>query len=158
MKNFTFKCLRRAVLVMFLNTLCFSSGAQVIVWGNNGNKQLFVPPSATNVIALAAGDRHCLALRADGMVVAWGANFTGEASVPSDLTNAVGIAAGSTHSVALRSDGSVAQWGHINGTSFSSPTTVPLEATNIASSGMFRQFFIERDKGPIHPDGRRCRT
>jgi hypothetical protein len=25
-----------------------------------------------------------------------------------------------------------------------------------ASSGMFRQFFIERDKGPIHPDGRRC--
>jgi hypothetical protein len=29
---------------------------------------------------------------------------------------------------------------------------------NIASSGMFRQFFIERDKGPIHPDGRRCPT
>jgi|SRR5208282_2162844 len=27
-----------------------------------------------------------------------------------------------------------------------------------ASSGMFRQFFIERDKGPIHPDGRRCLT
>ena len=26
----------------------------------------------------------------------------------------------------------------------------------LASSGMFRQFFIERDKGPIHPDGRRC--
>jgi hypothetical protein len=28
----------------------------------------------------------------------------------------------------------------------------------MASSGMFRQFFIERDKGPIHPDGRRCPT
>jgi hypothetical protein len=28
----------------------------------------------------------------------------------------------------------------------------------IASSGMVRQFFIERDKGPIHPDGRRCPT
>ena len=27
-----------------------------------------------------------------------------------------------------------------------------------ASSGMFRQFFIERDKGPIHPNGRRCPT
>jgi hypothetical protein len=25
-----------------------------------------------------------------------------------------------------------------------------------ASSGMFRQFFIERDKGPIHRGGRRC--
>jgi hypothetical protein len=34
----------------------------------------------------------------------------------------------------------------------------PLVAENVASSGMFRQFFIERDKGPIHPDGRRCPT
>jgi hypothetical protein len=33
-----------------------------------------------------------------------------------------------------------------------------LEASKLASSGMFRQFFIERDKGPIHPDGRRCPT
>jgi hypothetical protein len=30
--------------------------------------------------------------------------------------------------------------------------------SKMASSGMFRQFFIERDKGPIHPDGRRCPT
>ena len=30
------------------------------------------------------------------------------------------------------------------------------EVDEKASSGMFRQFFIERDKGPIHPDGRRC--
>jgi hypothetical protein len=29
---------------------------------------------------------------------------------------------------------------------------------NSASSGMLRRFFIERDKGPIHPNGRRCRT
>src|ERR1035437_1060496 len=28
--------------------------------------------------------------------------------------------------------------------------------TFLASSGMFRQFFIERDKGPIRLDGRRC--
>jgi hypothetical protein len=27
-----------------------------------------------------------------------------------------------------------------------------------ASSGMLRGFFIERDKGPIHPNGRRCPT
>src|ERR1017187_1092329 len=33
-------------------------------------------------------------------------------------------------------------------------TNQPWFHTFSASSGMFRQFFIERDKGPIHPDGR----
>ena len=44
------------------------------------------------------------------------------------------------------------------GTSFYGWTGDASGANNPASSGMFRQFFIERDKGPIHPDGRRCPT
>ncbi len=36
--------------------------------------------------------------------------------------------------------------------------TAGANALFCASSGMFRQFFIERDKGPIHPNGRRCPT
>jgi alpha-tubulin suppressor-like RCC1 family protein len=43
----------------------------IIVWGSNSFGQTNVPTSATNVIALAAGDSHCLALRADGTVIAW---------------------------------------------------------------------------------------
>ncbi len=104
--------------------------------GDNSAGQLYVPPSATNVIALAAGDVHCLALRADGTVVAWGSNYNGQTNVPSGLTNVVGIAAGSTHGLGLRSDGTVALWGHILGTSFSSSSTVPPEATNIVALGL----------------------
>jgi len=92
----------------------------LILWGTfsafDGNTALTnVPPNATNVIALAAGDAHCLALRADGTVVAWGRNENnaGETNVPAGLTNVVSVAAGSTHSLALRSDGSLAAWGQI---------------------------------------------
>jgi alpha-tubulin suppressor-like RCC1 family protein len=111
-----------------------SFGAQVIVWGDNSAGQLYVPPSATNVIALAAGDAHCLALRADGTVVAWGANGLGQTNVPSDLTNAVSVAAGSAHSLALRSDGTVAYWGHVLGTAMGS--TLPPETTNVVGLGL----------------------
>ena len=102
---------------------------QIIVWGDNSYGQLNVPANATNVIALAAGDNHALALRADGKVVAWGGNYSGQTNVPTDLTNAVSIAAGSTHSLALRSDGTVALWGHI----YFGINTVPSEATNVVA-------------------------
>lgn len=103
----------------------------IIVWGNNSTAygMTNVPPGATNVIALAAGDAHCLALRADGTVVAWGANYAGQTNVPPDLTNVVSIAAGSAHSLALKSDGTVTLWGELPETG--TPTTVPANATNI---------------------------
>jgi hypothetical protein len=122
-------------LVIFVVTLCscFYGGratGQVLVWGNNSYGQLTAPANATNVMALAAGDSHCLALRTDGTVVVWGRNNSGQINVPSDLTNAVSIAAGSTHSLALRSDGTVALWGKIMG---SGVTNVPPEATNVVA-------------------------
>ena len=122
-------------LPVILVTLCFCAGpviGQVLVWGDyNANPHLTnVPPSATNVIALAAGDYHCLALRADGTVVAWGYNNTGPANVPPDLTNVVSVAAGSTHSLALRSDGTVTMWGVFFGTS---DNTVSPSATNVVA-------------------------
>lgn len=108
-------------------------GAGIFVWGNypiNNYAETNVPASATNVISLAAGDSHCLALRADGTVVAWGAGGA-QINVPPNLTNVVSIAAGSTHSIALRSDGTLAAWGNIYGNS--SPITVPPGATNVAA-------------------------
>jgi alpha-tubulin suppressor-like RCC1 family protein len=102
---------------------------QVVVWGDNTCGQTNVPSNATNVIELAAGDDHCLALRSDGTVVAWGENEWGQTNVPPDLTNAVSIAAGSTDSLALRSDGTVALWGTIRG----GIDTVPPVATNVVA-------------------------
>jgi len=62
-----------------------------------------VPAGLTNVVAVAAGDAHSLAVRADGIVVAWGNNDDDQTSVPPGLTNAVAVAAGSAHSLAATS-------------------------------------------------------
>ena len=62
-------------------------------------------------MAIAAGNLHSLALRADGSVVAWGYNLDGTSIVPSSATNVVAIAAGGNLSVALRANGTVVQWG-----------------------------------------------
>ena len=61
-----------------------------------------MPPDATNVVAVAAGWEHCLALRADGSVIAWGDNSYGQSAVPASATNVVAIAAGYYHNLALR--------------------------------------------------------
>jgi len=61
--------------------------------------------------AVAAGNKHSLALLDDGHVVAWGRNYHGQTNVPVNVTNAVAIAAGENHSAALLDDGSVVVWG-----------------------------------------------
>ncbi|NTU85558.1 MAG: hypothetical protein HGA45_40425, partial [Chloroflexales bacterium] len=75
-----------------------------------------------DVVALAAGVWHALALRADGTVWAWGENSEGAlgdggltsratpAQVPG-LDQVVAVAAGSNFSLALRADGTVWAWG-----------------------------------------------
>jgi len=62
-------------------------------------------------VAIAAGNLHSLALRADGTVVGWG-NPDGVISIPPTATNIIAIAAGSGFSAALRADGTVVQWGN----------------------------------------------
>ena len=63
------------------------------------------------MLAVAAGNWHSLALRADGTIIAWGDNSLGQATAPPGLSNVVAIACGGDHSLALRSDGTVAAWG-----------------------------------------------
>ncbi len=70
-----------------------------------------VPQELSGIIALAAGDQHALALKADGTVVAWGAQAAGQIAVPSGLSNVVALAAGGHVSGAVRSDGTVVLWG-----------------------------------------------
>ena len=73
--------------------------------------QTDAPPGLSNIVAIAAGGNHSLALTGGGEVVAWGLNTSGQATVPGGLTNIVAIAAGTNHSVALRGDGRVITWG-----------------------------------------------
>ncbi|MBI5778435.1 MAG: putative Ig domain-containing protein [Planctomycetes bacterium] len=78
----------------------------------------------TNIIAIASGDAHSIALKDDGTVWTWGNNFFGQLgdgtmtpkSTPvqvTGLTNIIAIAGGSYHSIAaLSSDGTVWTWGN----------------------------------------------
>jgi hypothetical protein len=107
----------------------------VIGWGNNSSSQITVPSTATNVIAIAAGSLHSLALRADGTVIQWGTGLT-SSPVPTNLNNVVAISAALTHNLALRADGTVVNWGsYYTG---KADNTAPADVANviqIASGG-----------------------
>src|ERR1035438_10300326 len=124
--------MKTSLLILFIWLFASTIGQAdpVIVWCDITYGQTNVPASASNVIALAAGDYHCVALRADGTVIAWGRNFEGQRNVPSDLTNAVSIAAGSDHGLALRRDGTVALWGKFPPVGNPLLGAVPADATN----------------------------
>ncbi len=103
----------------------------VVAWGAGTNYnpidnasfgQAIVPSGLTNVVAIAAGGFHNLALKADGTVVAWGAgtNYNpsdqvdyGQSVVPADLSNVVAIAGQYSSSLAQKSDGSLTVWGSL---------------------------------------------
>jgi alpha-tubulin suppressor-like RCC1 family protein len=128
------------------HALALLSSGNVVAWGDDGFGQLGngttaesqapVPVCAVGasspcseesqqlkeVIAVAAGKDHSLALRKDGTVVAWGRNTSGQlgngtttgSGVPvevSGLTEVVAIAAGAKHSLALLKGGTVKAWG-----------------------------------------------
>lgn len=81
--------------------------------------------SLTDIIQIASGGYHCLALKSDGTVWAWGKNENGQlgngttevSGVPvqvNGLTDVVAISAGENHSLALKADGTVWAWGANN--------------------------------------------
>ena len=109
------------------HSLALRSDGTVLAWGRNDSAQLgfgsssssatLTPtmiPGLGNVIALAAGQSHSLALKADGTVWAWGSNTYGQSvgtgTVPILIPTQVSgpayiaaIAAGANHSLALTS-------------------------------------------------------
>ena len=78
----------------------------VVAWGDNSWGQSTVPAGLSNVVAIAAGARHSLALKQDGTVAAWGDNTYSQLNVPDGMSNVVGIAAGDYHNLAIIGDGS----------------------------------------------------
>ena len=104
-------------------------------WGDNRARQSAVtggtpfvavrtPVSGApvNVVAIAAGERHSVAVTKSGAVYTWGDNefgqlgtgdHTGRAAptLVAGLSDIVQVAAGEAHSLALRGDGTVWAWG-----------------------------------------------
>jgi alpha-tubulin suppressor-like RCC1 family protein len=118
------------------HTMVLRNDGTVWTFGRNTNGQLGVTAQSggnaatdapvlvdglSDIVAIAAGQQHSVALRSDGTVWAWGSNNTGQIGVPangtpnptvaqvSGLTDIVAIAADEFHTLALRVDGSV--WG-----------------------------------------------
>jgi alpha-tubulin suppressor-like RCC1 family protein len=85
------------------------------------------------IIVVAAGYSHLLAMTRSGAVVAWGANESGQTNVPTDLRDVVAVAAGVGHSLAVTRSGAVVAWGEY--------TTLPTrfvginDLTQIAANG-----------------------
>ena len=59
---------------------------------------------ARNVVAIATGDFHTVALKGDGRVVTWGFNTAGQCTVPAGLANIEAIAARGNHTMVLIHD------------------------------------------------------
>ncbi|HWI56975.1 MAG TPA: RCC1 domain-containing protein, partial [Bacillota bacterium] len=83
LKNFS-RIVGKAGLLISLALLSANTARaqNVIAWGDNSRGQATVPASATNVIAVAGGGYHSLALQADGSVLAWGYNNYGQTTIP----------------------------------------------------------------------------
>ena len=63
----------------------------IVGWGS----QVVVPQSElSDLVAVAAGYSHSLALRADASIVAWGYNAFGQCNVPAPNSGFVAVAAG----------------------------------------------------------------
>jgi len=88
-----------------------------------------VPDGVTDVVAIASGFYHSLALKADSTVVAWGNNGYGQCDVPIVLRDVVAIAGGNVRSLALKDNGEVVVWGYGE----TSPVRIGRDFTEIAA-------------------------
>ncbi|MHC4664049.1 MAG: RCC1 domain-containing protein, partial [Planctomycetota bacterium] len=145
------------------HSIALRSNNTIYTWGRNDNGQLGdgsemqsstpIPlgGAVSNVIGIAAGTMHSLAVLSNGSVLAWGDNSKNQlgdgtindSNVPKivpGITNAVGVAAGMYHSLAVLEDGSVRGWGWNyygevgDGTSTQRSTPVPVNVLTDAVS------------------------
>ncbi len=119
-------------------------GAEVFAWGDNQNGQCNVPPGLSNVVAIAGGYIHSLALKGNGTVVAWGNNQYGQCNVPTNLTHVAFLAQGyGLHNLVLKEDGTVVAWGNND----YGQCNVPADLTNVigVAVGYVHSLAVRRD-------------
>ena len=106
------------------------AGCTVVGWGYNDFGIATSPAGLTDVVAIAAGYTHSLALKSNGTVVGWGDGFgIADITPPADLANVMAIAAGLLHGVALKADGTVVAWGWND----YGQATVPADLTDVVA-------------------------
>jgi probable HAF family extracellular repeat protein len=161
------------------HSLGLKADGTVWAWGGDFSGQLGVGRGAaqpapqteavqvatlSDVVAIAAGQIHSLALKADGTVWAWGDNSHGQLGTGTQLHEfspkqvfgfgtiaAAAIAAGGSHSVMLRADGTVFVWGENSGNTLGLNTALSsvLSPTAI-TSGLPVGLIVEISAGYLH--------
>src|SRR5438876_6716831 len=105
--------LRTSFLILGLVLACHMFALQLLAtetgtiagWGRSPLDTAHVPLGLTNIVSVAAGEDHALALRNDHTVVAWGDNTQGQGNIPVGLTNVLAVAAGIFHNLVLLTGG-----------------------------------------------------
>ena len=128
----------------------FTTSMKIQNWGSYFAGVPSVPAGLTNLVAVAAGHAHCLALHNDGTVTAWMAcrgmyPNHGQANVPAGLSNVVALAGGFSHSLALKEDGTIVGWGgYMDG---SSATNIPPGLSNVIAiaAGDYNSLALKAD-------------
>ena len=101
----------------------------------------------SNVVSIAGGGTHELALKKDGTIVAWGTDTYGAAAVPPGLDHVKAIAASQNQSMVLKQDGTVVAWGN----NYFKQTSVPAGLSNIAAIAAGYDFHAAITTGAIPP-------
>lgn len=123
---------------------------RVFAW-TNSFVPIVLPQNLSNVVQVAVGAGHYLALRSNGTVYAWGNNGDGQTNVPASVTNVVQVAAGNVHSMALDGGGRVHAWGQ----NVSGQTNIPIAArSNVVqiAGGSYHSLALRAD-GRVVPWG-----
>jgi hypothetical protein len=174
------------------HSLALKDDGTVWAWGSNGSGRLGDGTTISRrtpvqvkdqagtgplpqVMAVAAGAEHSLALRGDGSVWTWGRNNTGQLGsgaidyhahpLPAPIAGVSGvtaIAAGANHSLALHADTSVWAWGSNGAGRLGDGTTTTRDAPVQVTQGGGRRPAHRRARHqrrgraqPGAPDGRR---
>ena len=89
------------------------------------------PAGLANIVGIAAGEFHSLAIKSDCTVAAWGKSDGGETTPPVGLSGVSKVAAGSNFSLALKTDGTLVTWPSAE---ITNPIrTIPANTTQITS-------------------------
>lgn len=119
MKTLSAKLFATVTLIITVTLACtpraVAAEPEIVAWGYNDQGQTNVPSGLNNVVAIAAGKSHSLALTAEGRLVVWGSYYQSPAyipaTVPNGLSDVVAMAVGGYHTLALTAEGRVVGWG-----------------------------------------------
>jgi len=125
---------------------CELIGGAVTAWGRNYEAQCEIPIGAlSEVLSIAGGWSHTVALKSNGSVMAWGYNYNGQCDIPNEASSDVSaIASGWGHTLALKYDGSVLAWGFNGNSQCDIPSNAEAEVSAIAGGG-FHSMALKSD-------------